>query len=40
MWKSMQVKENNPYADGKWRFILFDTEYSTNLYGQTDTLSL
>lgn len=35
MWKSMQVKEDNPYADGKWRFILFDTEYSTNLYGQT-----
>lgn len=36
MWKSMQVDETNPYGDGKWRFILFDTEYSTNLYGQNN----
>jgi len=24
---------NNPYADGKWRYMLFDTEWSTNIYG-------
>lgn len=35
MWKSMKIDESNPYADGKWRFILFDTEYSVNLYNMT-----
>lgn len=35
MWKSTQLDSSNPYADGKWRFVMFDTEYSTNLYGQT-----
>jgi len=34
MWKSIKTDSSNPYADGKWRFILFDTEYSTNLYEQ------
>lgn len=34
MWKSMVTDTENPYADGRWRFILFDTEYSVNLYGQ------
>lgn len=35
MWKSTKPKDGNIYSDGKWRFILFDTEYSLNLYGQT-----
>ncbi len=35
MWKAMKVDEANPYADGRWRFILFDTEYSVNLYNTT-----
>lgn len=34
VWKSTKTDETNPYADGRWRFIMFDTEYSTNLYGQ------
>lgn len=34
-WKSTKTDPSNPYADGKWRFIMFDTEYSVNLYGQT-----
>ena len=34
MWKAQTVDESNPYADGKWRFILFDTEYSTGIYGE------
>ena len=34
MWKSTKIDPANPYSDGKWRFILFDTEYSSNLYGQ------
>lgn len=32
MWKSSVVDSTNPYADGKWRFILFDTEYCQNPY--------
>lgn len=35
MWKSTLSNADNPWADGKWRFILFDTEYSLNLYNQT-----
>lgn len=34
MWKAVRTDENNPYADGKWRFLMFDTEYSTGIYGQ------
>lgn len=32
MWKAQTIDTSNPYADGKWRFILFDTEYSSGLY--------
>ena len=34
MWKAETIDENNPYADGKWRFILYDTEYSAGIYGE------
>lgn len=34
MWKSTVSDPSNEFSDGKWRFILFDTEYSANLYGQ------
>ena len=30
-WRSKTVDPDNPYADGKWRMVLFDTEYSANL---------
>ena len=30
-WRSNAVDPENPYADGKWRMVLFDTEYSANL---------
>ena len=30
-WRANTVDESNPYADGKWRMVLFDTEYSSNL---------
>ena len=32
LWKTTTVDESNPYADGRWRFILFDTEFSSNIY--------
>ena len=34
LWKSMVTDDSNKYADGRWRFIMYDTEYSTGLYGQ------
>ena len=33
VWKASVPEEGNPYADGKWRAFLFDTELSTGLYG-------
>ena len=35
-WRSDAPDENNPYADGKWRMILFDTESGQGLYGSSD----
>lgn len=34
LWKCTKPDEGNEYSDGKWRFILFDTEYSLNIYNQ------
>lgn len=34
LWKSVVTDDSNPYSDGRWRFLMFDTEYSVNLYGQ------
>lgn len=34
MWKSTLIQEDNPYADGKWRFIMFDTDYCISPYSQ------
>lgn len=31
VWKVSEVDESNPYADGKWRWVMFDTEFSTGL---------
>ncbi len=42
-WKVRQVQTDNPYADGRWRFFLFDTESSANHYNtnsdETDTFT-
>ncbi|MBQ8786226.1 MAG: CotH kinase family protein [Oscillospiraceae bacterium] len=27
MWKTINVDENNPYADGRWRFMFYDVEF-------------
>ena len=35
-WRSNIIDESNPYADGKWRMILFDTESGQGLYGTED----
>ncbi|MBP0967602.1 MAG: CotH kinase family protein [Oscillospiraceae bacterium] len=36
LWKSRTIDPENPYADGKWRFVLYDTEYGQGLFGQSD----
>ena len=37
LWRSLSVSDDNPYADGRWRFMLYDTEYSSNMYYQDFT---
>lgn len=32
MWRVREVDPENPYADGRWRMMLYDTEYSTGIY--------
>jgi|GEM_PF-92618 len=34
IWRSDESDASNPYMDGKWRFLLFDTEYSSGYDGQ------
>ena len=33
IWRANQTDSRQPYADGKWRFLLFDTEYSSGFNG-------
>lgn len=35
-WRSNAVDPENPYADGKWRMVCFDTESGQGLYGTED----
>ncbi|MBR5660417.1 MAG: DUF1343 domain-containing protein [Bacteroidales bacterium] len=37
LWRGVTIDPSNPYADGRWRFILCDTEYSSSLYNQPET---
>ena len=37
VWHTRTVNPDLPKADGKWRFILYDTEFSTGLYGSEQT---
>ncbi|MGN0621911.1 MAG: CotH kinase family protein [Porcipelethomonas sp.] len=39
MWRSNTADESIPYSDGKWRFTLYDTEYSTGLFKEGRTSS-
>ncbi|MBR4627326.1 MAG: CotH kinase family protein [Ruminococcus sp.] len=32
-WKTAVTDSENPFADGKWRMFLFDTELSSGMYG-------
>lgn len=35
MWKSIKTDEKNPYADGKWRFLIYDVEFG-GISGEED----
>ncbi|MBQ2264419.1 MAG: CotH kinase family protein [Oscillospiraceae bacterium] len=37
MWRANTAVEGNAYGDGKWRFMVYDTEYSAGLYGDAGT---
>ena len=37
LWKTESVDDTKQYADGKWRFLLFDTEYGQGLYNQSNS---
>ena len=39
MWRSNTVDPSNPYADGKWRFVLFDVDAGGKKDVTTDLLS-
>ena len=36
LWRT-RTHENDSFGDGKWRWALYDTEYSSSLYNQTET---
>lgn len=33
IWRTRDAEEGNSYGDCKWRYLLYDTEYSMGLYG-------
>ncbi len=39
VWRSNTIDEENAYADGKWRFLLFDTDASTYYTTSTSCLA-
>ena len=38
-WKSNVIDSENPYADGRWRMILFDTESGQGLYNSANNMA-
>ena len=36
IWRARISDGTNPYADGKWRYLLYDTEYSMSLYNDRE----
>lgn len=37
VWRSKTVNPDLPEADGKWRFVFYDLDISSGLYGSTET---
>jgi len=32
IWRVRSIEPGNPYGDGKWRFMMYDTEFSMGIY--------
>lgn len=37
VWRTKTVRPDIPEADGKWRFVFYDMDISSGLYGSTET---
>ncbi len=37
MWRSNSVSDSVPYGDGKWRFMVYDTERAASLFNMENT---
>jgi hypothetical protein len=37
VWRARNVDSSNPYMDGKWRWMMHDTDISMNLYDRPET---
>lgn len=37
MWRSNSVSDSIPYGDGKWRFMVYDTERAASLFNMENT---
>ncbi len=37
VWRSDKIDSSNIYSDGKWRMLLFDTDFTTGLYKNSNT---
>lgn len=40
MWRVRDVGEASEFADGKWRMLVYDTDYSTGIYDGGDTYTM
>ncbi len=36
VWRTRTAEDGNPYGDCKWRYLMYDTEFSMGLYGSTN----
>lgn len=39
MWRARITDKENPYADGRWRMMLYDSDYSSDVYGNGTTFA-
>ncbi len=37
LWRSREKEEDRSFRDGRWRFVLYDTEFSSGIYGHSTT---
>ncbi|MBQ6395678.1 MAG: CotH kinase family protein, partial [Atopobiaceae bacterium] len=37
LWRSREVEDGNPYGDTRWRWILYDLDYTCGMYDQGST---